>query len=1627
MGTTSIPTSTPFATCYGEAIKKFQESIKKSHPEPQKNDLWNLFFDTQASGSKEFQNLLEICSNMVSSRSGGEKGSEKAERLMEVLVEIKKGGDATVSAAPESVSLVWFGISSLISVAVKSQELRIMICDTCQSIAIMIRDCLRWERHTLCSPTAKLSADQTQGLALDKINIWEVDVPELLYAIFEFLWHSLAHRDRKFFQRIGSTVKETFTNNLKQRVGRLMDAYNKLVQSAQAQFEDLLLEKGQEAEKSLAETKRIMEESVTLLSKVFSDLHYEWKRGRLKEQTEKIAEPNSHKLHFKGLSDRANIILSERNNGQVAEWLFDDNIYQSWVGPPANLDIEKRTILCLKGRRGHGKSMAMLCLRKRLELGTNGLVSSDNSKSVVLYFFFKRGDHELQNTRTALETILYQLLNRVQNTEDNEDIIDECISILNPELRESSGVGSSGIPRYDSTDIKSICESIRIIASRLYRVYILVDALDECNDRQEGGLVQLLKSIAYSGNAAANESVRVVFSVRNTVDITAELKPFSDSFPHESCISTTPNQRVSEDLEPWIGVIEITAERNSPDLNAFLQHDVKALLTRRIDPNTHPELYNSELIRISGIILNRANGDFALARMFIAHLQQPSKLPLNEKNKPWVVWGVSGITVFEVSDHYREIYRSAKDRSWNSGPRNDANLTQTDVDSVTSPHSADTTNVSYDVVQGNPEDDPEIKNIIYHLETVGQDFFRIKKDTNLIDVDISIREWIQDEHAMTAPGVKEKRGFSRYMDDERNVVFKFTLTLRALSNQSFQDKYMPWELVTGKDYSRYEVDNWHIHLKTLDKWWISGKSHLESKWSDLREQIFIFMQPENWYRWILLVFRKRFGTPTYSCWDCEEVSLFCQHPIHIAAALGLQIVIDLLLGDNNKESKARHQERFKIVSTLTQSGAVRAGIEGFETYQKDVQNIPEVDLPMVNGSIPLYLAAPYPGALQSLIKYGANVNAASRRGRYYNGPVLLCVLSQMADHEKNMDISTWIRSAKILVSEGARVDATDDSGATALHYAAKIQDLDFFKFILISAHQNIHAVDKDLKTPLHYLFSRRPPDDKVQNVLQICDILVSMSQGGDKKIDLVNAQDAKSTSPLFEAITQGFTAGVRKLIELGVDVDDDDTTGNTFFHLLAAISTSSSTLEVAQLLDMSNLDFKRTNGRGETALMTAFRKNNMPMIEFLLEKYSSLDEDEAQPHPIFAPGEFGKNIFHYMALSKTSWDEAALKSIMSWLDTSAIRGALAGQDLNGKTPLHYAAEGFNCTQTNWFLDSKPDITVRNGDNENIFDVWCTQLVLKFDIVDEWKPIDCEILRTFKRLFDISPQPLRLSILDTLLWPCQNEKLTEILNWKLFEEYEELGNCQDEHNWRVHDILQHCQPRLHDKIKNPRKGPAIKNILSPSRMVVYYGGFAKGSEDGLSWSIPSTGAYYSDCKIHGDHPIPPDSVFYFEVTFPPVSERDRYSVCDSTSFMGIQQLRDAGGRRNVAIVEQEDKIIVETFGRIFSAETLNIRQNFPSVFNSDRGDKSEKVQNQELEITIGLGVNTSSLRLFYTFNGLFACERGYAPQQRYLPIVSLSDCRLSCTVNFGKTPFQFEPANQSDWQDDTSSFQSYFQG
>ncbi|KAF3933657.1 hypothetical protein ABW20_dc0102662 [Dactylellina cionopaga] len=134
----------------------------------------------------------------------------------------------------------------------------------------------------------------------------------------------------------------------------------------------------------------------------------------------------------------------------------------------------------------------------------------------------------------------------------------------------------------------------------------------------------------------------------------------------------------------------------------------------------------------------------------------------------WVVWSITGITVIEIADHYKEIYyESTPDGDGQTDGKSDPGGTNT-------LYSAEI----QDIIRSNPYKDPEVKDVIYHLENAGRDFFKIDRETGLVSVDISIREWIQD--APTSNSItEESRGFRRYRDHDGATVFKFRLTRKS--------------------------------------------------------------------------------------------------------------------------------------------------------------------------------------------------------------------------------------------------------------------------------------------------------------------------------------------------------------------------------------------------------------------------------------------------------------------------------------------------------------------------------------------------------------------------------------------------------------------------------------------------------------------------------------------------------------------------------------------------------------------------------------------------------------------------------------------------------------------------------
>ncbi|KAK6360101.1 hypothetical protein TWF730_006255 [Orbilia blumenaviensis] len=543
---------------------------------------------------------------------------------------------------------------------------------------------------------------------------------------------------------------------------------------------------------------------------------------------------------------------------------------------------------------------------------------------LICHFFFKKGEQDIQQSRTGLESLLYQLLDSDQLRNDLTTLA-QAIDIINPGFKDSGNTFSS-----DGffSSLASLCGTIRLVAGLIkQRVYLFVDALDECKDRREQNLGQHLLSIVQENP----DNIRVIFSARDTINILEELPGQPDE----------------------LKIIDITPEKNSTDLEEYLRHEAGAALNRRINRERFPKYFDKELMRIADLY----------GRLILASLQQPSKEPLETRIQrlpatigdiyraslesltpdeqefmvvflKWVVWSVAGITIIEVSDHYREIYKRGLQ---DSSPR----VLRLDGGeySEEAPKSLGYDEEIMDLIANDPYEDPDVKDMIYHIENAGRDFLKFDRTTGLVSVDISIREWVQED-LVSKSKILESRGFERSRDQRGNTVFKFTLTpsfvqygdslnelfvkrdaqmslavdiLRALNSPSFQNKYMPYpegpwyedeynaESLGLPPKLRYEIRHWNDHIKTLQTWW-NYESIYDSRWFELLTRLSIFIRPENFQKWRVQVlnipeYALKYAAPAH-IWEEKQRShlqhLF-QKPIHVACSYGLHLMVDYII------------------------------------------------------------------------------------------------------------------------------------------------------------------------------------------------------------------------------------------------------------------------------------------------------------------------------------------------------------------------------------------------------------------------------------------------------------------------------------------------------------------------------------------------------------------------------------------------------------------------------------------------------------------------------------------------------------------------------------------------------------
>ncbi|PKS06689.1 hypothetical protein jhhlp_006763 [Lomentospora prolificans] len=295
--------------------------------------------------------------------------------------------------------------------------------------------------------------------------------------------------------------------------------------------------------------------------------------------------------------------------------------------------------------------------------------------------------------------------------------------------------------------------------------------------------------------------------------------------------------------------------------------------------------------------------------------------------------------------------------------------------------------------------------------------------------------------------------------------------------------------------------------------------------------------------------------------------------------------------------------------------------------------------------------------------------------------------------------------AASMIEVGAKIDAVDYNGASALHHAALLDRDDDSIGVLILAGADVNARDKEGFTPLatavskgHYTSARQlleygadletklPGDKPILHLAiqerdqSLCDLLIEWEANLE--------EEYLDHTPLTFAITMACFDIAHSLINAGADINNKSPNGN--FPLLSAISAEHVSL-TDQLLGLG-ASVNVASSRGYYPIHMAAHRNRVDMLRQLVAAGSEIDPETTDGEtPLWIAVKLrnqeaidflidvGADINHRINPKETMLSiavETCNKMIAHTLinagaDTTAL---LIDDDGNESTPLHVAAE-----------------------------------------------------------------------------------------------------------------------------------------------------------------------------------------------------------------------------------------------------------------------------------------------------------------------------------------------------------------
>ena len=335
---------------------------------------------------------------------------------------------------------------------------------------------------------------------------------------------------------------------------------------------------------------------------------------------------NKHRASLGPLIDQQSSYeekIKQREAG-TCSWILDLDEYKEWRDGP------KSGLLWVSGGPGFGKSILMSTVVEHLKSRVSG-------PDQMQYFFCKTGDDSTQLTARITQSLVHQLYAPSENSPDLLEKANEVITKAFNEKGPSSDKGAS-----KGLDFKAAYESL----ARAYNgtVFLVMDALDECTDRNSHKFLRTLREMA------------------GVTDIRLKILVFS-----------RPEPDISDDLE---GLPNVKVEgQNEEDLRKHVMSELERIpgwtkLERDVACEEVVRKASGQFRYIDGAmqflrqpwqrpIQNRLEGlPAGLANSYLQSLQQtdPAYVGLLKTTLMWTILAEGEIRVPEVMDAYSRPY-----------------------------------------------------------------------------------------------------------------------------------------------------------------------------------------------------------------------------------------------------------------------------------------------------------------------------------------------------------------------------------------------------------------------------------------------------------------------------------------------------------------------------------------------------------------------------------------------------------------------------------------------------------------------------------------------------------------------------------------------------------------------------------------------------------------------------------------------------------------------------------------------------------------------------------------------------------------------------------------------------------